>query len=50
MIQIKTYLRGAKVEMLETIYVTKVFLKKMYDELSEEIKKDEYNNTYAWFT
>lgn len=32
------------------IHITQALVKKMYNELSEEIKKDEYNNTYAWFT
>lgn len=36
--------------MENKIYVTKELVRKMYNELSEEIKKDEYNNTYAWFT
>lgn len=35
--------------MTEEIYVTKELVKKMYNELSEEIKKDKYNNTYAWY-
>lgn len=35
--------------MENKIYITKELVRKMYNELSEEIKKDEYNNTYAWF-
>lgn len=31
------------------IHITQALVKKMYNELSEEIKKDEYNNTYAWY-
>lgn len=36
--------------MTQEIYVTKEFVRKIYNELSEEIKKDEYKNTYAWLT
>lgn len=35
--------------MENKIYITKELVRKMYNELSEEIKKDEYNKTYAWF-
>lgn len=35
--------------MENKIYVTKELVRKMYNELLEEIKKDEYNKTYAWF-
>lgn len=30
-------------------YVAKEFFKKIYNELSKEIKKDEYKNTYAFY-
>lgn len=35
--------------MEKEICITEKYVKKMYNELLKEIKKDEYNYTYAWY-
>ena len=46
--KIKKSHRARSKTMEQENYVAKEFFKKMYSELLEEIKKDEYKDTYVW--